>query len=135
MDRFWLRVLLFVAQRAAACKDAGACETQATGGKMNRNQRRPRHGGRYDCESVYSVDLARGASHIASMLSAATQEAAVHEVMHAFVATYGAADFDVFCWLPAERLERRGCANGATQARDFDLSGLARELAGARCAG
>jgi hypothetical protein len=134
-DKFLLLFPRIVARWAAICEDSGACETKAIGGKMKRNQKRPRNGGLYHYESAYAVELARGASHIASMLSVATQEVAVQEVIHAFVATHGCADFDVFCWLLAERLEQRGCTGGATHAREFDVSGMPRELAAEGCTG
>jgi len=95
---------------------------------MKKNLRKARQGGLYYYESVYALELARGASHIASMLSAATQEAGVQEVLQEFAVTHGTAALDPFCWLLAERLEKRGCAAGAKKARDFDTSGLAREL-------
>lgn len=97
---------------------------------MKKNLRKPRHGGLCHYESAWSLELARGASHIASMLSAATQQAAVHEIVHEFVAAQGRAELDAFCWLLAERLEKRGCTAGATKARDFDTSCLAREVMG-----
>jgi hypothetical protein len=102
--------------------------SRQNGGKMKKIQRKPRHGNLYRYESAYSLELARGASHIASMLSAATQEAAVQEVMQEFVAARGTAGLDAFCWLLAERLEKRGCAAAATKARDFDTSCLTQEL-------
>jgi hypothetical protein len=100
---------------------------------MKTNLRKLRQSGLYHYEAVYSVELARGASHIASMLSASTQEAAVQEVMQEFVATYGAAalELDAFCWLLAERLEKRGCAAGASKARTFDARRLTHDLIGA----
>ncbi|CAM2164091.1 conserved hypothetical protein [Paraburkholderia sacchari] len=97
---------------------------------MKKNPKKPRHGGGYHYESVWLLELARGASHIASMLSAETLEAAVHEVMQEFVAAQGGEELDAFCWLLAERLEKRGCAAGAARVREFDASGLSRELVG-----
>ncbi|CAB3800909.1 hypothetical protein LMG28688_05273 [Paraburkholderia caffeinitolerans] len=97
---------------------------------MKKNQKKPRHGGWYHYESVWVLELARGASHIASVLSAETLDAAVHEVMQEFAAAQGSAELDAFCWLLAERLEKRGCAAGAARVRAFDASGLARELVG-----
>ncbi|PVX84970.1 hypothetical protein [Paraburkholderia unamae] len=97
---------------------------------MKKNLRKPRQSGLYHHEAAYSVDLARGASHIASMLSAATQVAAVYEVMQEFVATHGQVDQDAFGWLLAERLERRGCAVAAHKARDLGVACLAHELVG-----
>ncbi|MFD1560503.1 hypothetical protein ACFSHT_33510 [Paraburkholderia silviterrae] len=97
---------------------------------MKKNQRKPRQSGMYYYESAWSLELARGASHIASTLSAATLQAAVHEVVQEFVAAQGSAELDAFCWLLAERLDKRGCVAGATQARDLDTSRLMRELVG-----
>ncbi|HEY4806052.1 MAG TPA: hypothetical protein VIH96_25845 [Paraburkholderia sp.] len=96
---------------------------------MKKYLKKARQGGLYYYESAYALELARGASHIASMLSAATQEAGVQEVLQEFAVMHGTAALDAFCWLLAERLEKRGCAAGAKKARDFDTSGLARELA------
>jgi len=100
---------------------------------MKKAHKRPRQGGLYYYEAAYSLELARGASHISSMLSTATQEGAVREVMHEFVATHGRAELDVFSWLLAERLaerlEKRGCAAAAMKARGFDASRRMPELA------
>ena len=89
---------------------------------MKKAHKKPRQGGLYYYEAAYSLELARGASHISSMLSTATQEGAVQEVMHEFIATHGRAELDVFSWLLAERLDKRGCAAAAMKARDFDAS-------------
>ncbi|MEM5314478.1 hypothetical protein [Paraburkholderia sp. JHI869] len=96
---------------------------------MKKSHKKPRQGGLCYYEAAYSLELARGASHISSMLSVATQENAVYEVMHEFIATHGGAALDAFCWLLAERLEKRGCAAAAAQARDFDASRRMPELA------
>ncbi|HKR40484.1 MAG TPA: hypothetical protein VJU59_12530 [Paraburkholderia sp.] len=96
---------------------------------MKKAHKRPRQGGLCYYEAAYSLELARGASHISSMLSEATQASAVHEVVHEFIATHGRAELDVFCWLLAERLEKRGCAAAAMKARDYDASRRMRELA------
>jgi hypothetical protein len=101
---------------------------------MKKNLKKPRQGGLYHYEAVYSVELARGASHISSMLSAATQEAAVQQVLQEFVTAYGAPTpeaLEAFRWLLAERLEKRGCAAGAEKARGFDKRYLAHDLVGA----
>lgn len=98
---------------------------------MKKNLKKPRQCGLYYHESAYSLELARGASHIASMLSAPTQEAAVQEVMHEFVATHGMAELDAFCWLLAERLDKRGCGAGAKKAREFYASSRPHGLVGA----
>ncbi|MEX3941754.1 hypothetical protein AB4Y44_19775 [Paraburkholderia sp. BR10937] len=96
---------------------------------MKKAHKKPRQGGLYYYEAAYSLELARGASHISSMLSAATQEGAVHEVMREFIATHGRAALEVFSWLLAERLEKRGCAAAAMQARGFGASRRTPELA------
>ncbi|WP_434716997.1 hypothetical protein P5X00_32515 [Paraburkholderia sp. A2RO-4L] len=97
---------------------------------MKKNPKKPPHGGGCHYESVWLLELARGASHIASMLSAETLDAAVREVMQEFVAAQGSAELDTFCWLLAERLEKRECAAGAARVREFDASGLSRQLLG-----
>ncbi|MEM5424769.1 hypothetical protein [Paraburkholderia ferrariae] len=89
---------------------------------MKKAHKKPRQGGLYYYEAAYSLELARGASHISSMLSTATQEGAVQEVMREFIATHGRTALDVFSWLLAERLDKRGCAAAAIKARDFDAS-------------
>ncbi|MEX3952194.1 hypothetical protein AB4Y40_31100 [Paraburkholderia sp. EG287B] len=121
-DRFGPKHCRFIAASCAACKDADACEIQANGGNMKKAHKRPRQGGLYYYEAAYSLELARGASHISSMLSAATQEGAVQEVMREFIATHGRTALDAFSWLLAERLDKRGCAAAAMKARDFDSS-------------
>jgi hypothetical protein len=95
---------------------------------MKKNLRKPRQSGLYYYESAYSLDLARGASHIASMLSPATLTCAVQEVLQDFVAAHGNELLDAFCWLLAERLEKRDCAEGASRVRNFDTSRLERRL-------
>ena len=98
---------------------------------MKRNLKKPRQCGLYYYESAYSLELARGASHISSMLSAATVESAVQQVLQEFVATHGTVALEAFCWLLAERLDKRGCAVGAAKARGFDVACRARELVAA----
>jgi hypothetical protein len=98
---------------------------------MKRNLKKPRQCGLYYYESAYSLELARGASHISSMLSAVTVESAVQQVLQEFVATHGTVALEAFCWLLAERLDKRGCAVGAAKARGFDVACRARELVAA----
>jgi hypothetical protein len=97
---------------------------------MKKDLRKLRQSGLYHYESAYSLELARGASHISSMLSAVTVESAVQQVLQEFVATHGATALDAFCWLLAERLDKRGCAVGAEKAREFDTACLARGRVG-----
>ena len=62
---------------------------------------------------AFKVELARGASHIASTLTPASMTAAVAEVLDQFVVDRGAGGFDTFRLLLAEDLENRGCVRGA----------------------
>jgi hypothetical protein len=65
------------------------------------------------CEEQYSVELARGGSHIASMLSAQSRAGAIAEVVDSFVLRYGETDLAVFLDVLAERLTRRGAPEAA----------------------
>ncbi|BCG05189.1 hypothetical protein PPGU19_097570 (plasmid) [Paraburkholderia sp. PGU19] len=62
---------------------------------------------------VFKVELARGASHIASTLSAASTAAAVAEVLEQFVMDCGLDKFDEFGALLIEDLKKRRCFKGA----------------------
>jgi hypothetical protein len=95
---------------------------------MKKSLKKPRLCGLYYYETAYSLELARGASHISSMLSAVTIEGAVQQVLQEFVATHGTVALDAFCRLLAERLDKRACAVGAAKARGFDTACLTREL-------
>jgi hypothetical protein len=64
-------------------------------------------------ELAYSLELARGASHISSTMTPGTMSVAIAEVMKDFVATHGSAHLGVFRELLAARLEKRGCVKGA----------------------
>jgi hypothetical protein len=59
------------------------------------------------------VELARGASHISSALSAASTAAAVAEVLEHFIADRGFDMFHEFRMLLAQDLMRRQCPAGA----------------------
>jgi hypothetical protein len=62
---------------------------------------------------AYRVELARGASHISSALSAASTAAAVAEVLEHFMADRAFDTFDEFRMLLAQDLMRRQCPGGA----------------------
>jgi hypothetical protein len=77
-------------------------------------------------EEQYSVELARGSSHIASTRSSATLNAAVDEVLRAFVTLHGAADSPIFLELLAVRLEMRGFPVAAVIVRRVATVGVER---------
>jgi hypothetical protein len=62
---------------------------------------------------AFKVELARGASHIASTLTPSSTTAAVAEVLDQFIVDRGAGGFEAFRLLLAEDLENRGCLQGA----------------------
>ncbi|MFP6560051.1 hypothetical protein WJ542_17380 [Paraburkholderia sp. B3] len=66
------------------------------------------------CEDQYRLELARGASHIASTLSAQSRAAAIAEVVDGFVLQYGETDLAVFLEVLADRLMQRGANEAAT---------------------
>jgi hypothetical protein len=60
------------------------------------------------CEEQYQLELARGASHIASTTLVETRDQAISDVKDAFVHLYGNADLPVFLAMLADRLRGRG---------------------------
>lgn len=70
--------------------------------------------------SVYLMEVARGSSHIASTLSAATQRIAIAEVLHEFQLQHGADRLAVFRDLLAESLEKRGHQSAAQAVSNFE---------------
>ncbi|WP_086910479.1 hypothetical protein [Paraburkholderia hospita] len=58
-------------------------------------------------EVKYNLELARGASVIASTLTEASLMQAVGETLSGFVATHGTEDLDAFVRILGERLNRR----------------------------
>jgi len=71
------------------------------------------------CARQYQVELAQGASHLASMLHAASMRAAVEETAQHFQQRYGREDLRVFLTLLARQVERRGQAEALTVLHDF----------------
>jgi hypothetical protein len=72
-----------------------------------------------ECE----VELARGASHIASMLYAESLHAAVRETARTFEISYGRDDVELFLLALAEKLEMRGRPDAAAVVRNLTESG------------
>ncbi|CAB3751248.1 hypothetical protein [Paraburkholderia humisilvae] len=65
------------------------------------------------CEEIYQLELARGASHIASCITAESTMRSVDEVLQDFARAHGVQDCQSFCKTLANRLHIRGCANAA----------------------
>ena len=61
------------------------------------------------CRQKYEVELAQGASHIASMLYPHTLRDAVQETVRAFADRHGREELRVFLSALASQLEYRGC--------------------------
>ncbi|EIM94673.1 hypothetical protein WQE_43099 [Paraburkholderia hospita] len=64
-------------------------------------------------EVGYQLELARGASVIASMLSTQNMAAAVEETLSAFVRAYGTTDLKIFTQLLGQRLTARNRMDAA----------------------
>ncbi|WP_322041865.1 hypothetical protein [Paraburkholderia sp. J67] len=60
------------------------------------------------CEDRYSLQLARGSSHIASTLTPHTRASAIAEVIEEFESLFGLDDLRAFLSALAHRLEKRG---------------------------
>jgi hypothetical protein len=69
---------------------------------------RTRMSGEARCRKEYQVELAQGASHIASMLVEQTIKAAVQETVHLFAARNGEQDVLIFLYALTTEMERRG---------------------------
>lgn len=69
--------------------------------------------------STYLVELARGCSHIASMLTPETEQRAIREVIEEFLKLYGQKDTALFQTLLAEELQLRKKSAAAHAVRAF----------------
>lgn len=80
-------------------------------------------------QTRYEVDLARGASHIASMLYADSIKSALLETLLAFEKQHGRGDYRIFMSALAQRLENRDRAQAVAMLRYLmehgDLKGFA----------
>ena len=70
-------------------------------------------------EVKYNLELARGASVIASTLTEASLMQAVGETLSGFVATHGTEDLDTFVRILAERLNKRDRPDAAKMIRSW----------------
>jgi hypothetical protein len=77
-----------------------------------------------ECE----MELARGASHIASMLHAETIHAAVKETALLFETSHGRDDLNQFLLELARKLEQRGKPEAVAVLQDFIKGGRSREI-------
>jgi hypothetical protein len=64
-------------------------------------------------ELLYELEIARGASFIASALSRSSLDSTVKEVLDGFARLYGSADIADYCQLVAERLRQRNRPDAA----------------------
>ncbi|MDR6485418.1 hypothetical protein [Paraburkholderia terricola] len=69
--------------------------------------------------AIYFLELARGCSHVSSMLTPDTRTRAITEVIGEFRNLYGDEDVAQFKELLAEDLERRGKGDAALEVRGF----------------
>ncbi|WP_206171208.1 hypothetical protein [Trinickia terrae] len=69
------------------------------------------------CDARYELDLARGASHLASTLSYATLESAIAETVGEFLNLHGGEHLPVFLELLARRLSERKKPEAASALR------------------
>jgi len=76
---------------------------------------------------VYTLELARGSSHISSTRSSPTLKSAIAEVLGEFCEAHGSQSLGVFVELLARDVEQRGNQAAALAVRCF-----ARDLAGER---
>lgn len=67
---------------------------------------------------IYMADIARGGSHIASTLSATSQQSAIDEVIRDFCVHNAPDNLHLFLELVAENLERRGAMRAAVMVRE-----------------
>jgi hypothetical protein len=70
------------------------------------------------CRQKYEVELAQGASHIASMLYPHTLKDAVQETVRAFADRHGREELRMFLSTLASQLEYRGCDDAVPLIQD-----------------
>jgi hypothetical protein len=70
-------------------------------------------------EDRYSIELARGSSHIASTLGLDSLRAAVAESMDDFLQRNGTDDLAIFLEVLADRLDKRHASDAASLVRQF----------------
>jgi hypothetical protein len=73
---------------------------------------------------AFAVEMARGASHIASTLGVGSRAAAIHEVFTQFIADRGHHSLEDFRLCLADALERRGCRLEAADVKAYVIPGF-----------
>ena len=92
---------------------------------MNSNSRkRIRHEDYRRCETDFQLELARGASFIASSMTRETLQRSIDETVREFSQTHGATDAFLFCNVLADRLSRRGRADAVAILKGSSAEGL-----------
>ena len=76
----------------------------------------------------YEMELARGASHIASMLHAESIHAAVKETALLFETSHGRDDLKLFLRVLTEKLQQRGKPEAVAVLHDFIKHGSSRGI-------
>jgi hypothetical protein len=77
--------------------------------------------------AAYQMELAVGASHVASMLYPASRNACVEELSANFVARHGTLDLKRFLTALAEKLDARANNDGALAVRHYAAHGTVQE--------
>lgn len=102
---------------------------------MRKSPKRTQQADKVLYRTTYSMELARGSSHIASTLSPETRRVAIAEVLDEFAALHGADKLAIFRELLAESLEKRDrhdAAQAVLKARPLVLPGVDAKSAGAK---
>ncbi|MGF6768729.1 hypothetical protein P3T18_001199 [Paraburkholderia sp. GAS199] len=82
------------------------------------NAREPR------IEATFELELAVGASHVASMLHVASRTACIEDLVQRFVRNHGRIDLNPFLEVLAEKLDARANPDGAFAVRHYAAHGV-----------
>ncbi|SHK96187.1 hypothetical protein [Paraburkholderia terricola] len=75
---------------------------------------------------IYMLELARGCSHIASMLTAESEQRAITDTLEEFLRLYGVKETTLFQELLADDLHRREKTAAASAVRNFKAITVSR---------
>lgn len=81
---------------------------------------------------LYMAQLARGGSHIASTLTAATRKLAIGEVVREFCEQNPTGNVPIFLELLAESVKKRADSDAAAAVREYELPPRGHSSAGTR---
>ncbi|MDR7010000.1 hypothetical protein [Paraburkholderia strydomiana] len=79
-------------------------------------------------ETAYQLELAVGASHVASMLHPASRHACVADLSASFTARHGSTNLKRFLLALAEKLDARANKPGALEVRQYATNGGAPQV-------